>query len=1523
MLRSTTNLVVPKHLQLPRARLKEGFLYVYGKGYTGPEPVFINRMWMSTFFPGIANSPSFGKNRKGLREWATYAAKHMRAGYLNIKKVNDPEHPHFLASIPLAEFNPHSVSTEADRLATWFLDGKTMSDALDANEEHVNKLAEHFSNTAADHEVKEMKVDGAKAIAAMNFLDANGHAQLKDTLMGLRLVHKGSVAVVFADFKISSDISQQLTTNEWMMIRPIDLYPLLLQWVAGQFGYKESAPLAAFPVSKIAKTLPPVQAAQIRINEYGLSIDPKGQPLWLPKQLDNTGRYEDLYSQVGDKGDGHFGLLDVDHVSEMVISGEEVKVKLPANIPVLIDWVNNKYSYTLSSGMLKVQDLSRFKAADDAHIHNILVRQFVTYKTFTTLVSMAITCNVDTTMKFKPEELKAIANDDASVAAKLGGSAGMAIDDYWETAEYFFQTHYNPDIFLKDINEHNPIFGPLSRFCSRAYAAILTNQEVVNTRYAVSTVSVVLGLATLLAKYATQFSEVELRSNALCSAALNQEVTEGWEPSSIPLWANKGMLPHQKKVRNLLKDSPDFAILPVQAGGGKSMLSVTDVLYEIKANRSQPYLILCPAHLVAQYVKEFVFFTAGKVNIVAINNYVVGRNGFERLTKMLDGAPRNTIVVADYDCLRGRQEQVCYGTTSVTVYPIIEFLRQFNFGYAMLDESHYVKNDSQRTRACMVLIADIPKKRLASGTMAHDSPSDLAVQIAMLDPTLFGSREEFNAEFGEDVKGSRVKKWKPGAQQKIMRRIKSRVVVAGAMRKEWAALLPKAIEKFHKVDLTTAQHQVYTAILTEALDKMKEDAKGNKTLQKFFESQGVKIKPSGDDDILEDEDDDGEDAADENAGEDLEALLGFYLARLEQYITAPTRDELGDKLLTGEDRRSPKVNKIIERMYEHLNGGYAGKILVFTNYTASAEEIYEALPPDLKAQALLYVAAEKVETGNVFENDPKKTIMIGVENSMNTGLNLQHVSRLIRVETVWNPGTLEQGNSRVNRPELKKAERREEIFYDWIMADRTLDITKISRLISKVIAVGKFENADDPAYENLPEVEIIPMNAEAIQMLNDWNANLIEYAEAYKEFKQVQADDYKAYKEKHGELKLEAIEVAPTPKDAKLMAHVPYTPGLEIYNAGELGLVRVDEYLRQDASDMEGDDDEKEDKESEMTDKQKKRAELFSSVVGKAVHTEFGDGIVKSVMPKSKKIDVVLPSGYLVRVGISAAFIVTRATTSSKDIRNSLLKAAGDMEITKPVDVLGPTFRRDNMGLRRAEKLKQEQEKERERQKMKVKDVSLELSFNVSNGFLGITYFVEKGGDDASHALQALGFRPVPKFAMAEVKSSRSLVAQFKAWEAKGFTLDESSIKARISEAFQDLNVLLKSGKIGQGVMNFKFASRNALKNFFRDEAKPSTSKEKIKPFPMIEDGKAYIVMQLRGQPAAIKAVRVKVPGVRWEMSTDSLVFYGLDLAHTGQKIKEIEAAGIEIANRADLVKEFKLLKKAKIRNSDDDGMHI
>lgn len=1539
-LRPTTNLIIPPGLTLPRKELKQNFMYVYTGAYTGTGSSFMTRLWASSFFPSITNSPKFGKLRP--RAVADGLAKELPENFLRLKKVDTPNDPHFVVSVPLYQFASHSSERTLRFLMDLFMGQRWSKTLIENTAEQLNEVKE-WNQQAADtpkDQLTERTLPASHVINNMH-LDAVGSEALRQCLLQVRIQSKGLYNVVFADFKIRKEEAQQLTTTEWSMLRAIDLYPLLLHWVRTTFGDRGQAPVASFPVSKIAFSLPPSHVESARVNDLGISVGPDGKPYFLPRSVDKnqTILYEDRYTGAGTRGDGSFALLDTEQGAEAMSSGHEPKTKLPHNMVVAVDWLNNKYSYTNTEGMLSVMDLTRFQPANVAHIHELLHSRSINEKHVSWFVSLGEAAGVPlTAFETLPSDLEDVQSE--TMKQTLSRTAGPLL--WFKSARQSYAQDINDLVPFASISVNGySAMRPLARYFKLIEAAVRANIEPVYLKYSVMTVAEMFSWLVLITHYTDDMPRLKADDAAYRHAALNQGVDPDYEVPSIPLMAsNMGFLPHQKKVRNLLKDSPDFAIMPVQTGGGKSVLLLTDLLLEFKANRNAPYLVLCPSHLVPNYVKEAVYFTGGKLNVIAITNPAIRQNGWKRLQAIMMAAPRNTVVVVALDTLKFRPRTVSYGTTPVDVFPVIDFLRQFKFGYVAIDEAHRIKGATARNKSVMALVADIPKKRLASGTFVHDSPSDLAMTIAALDPTLFGTRDEFNDRYGLEVRGGRVIKWRPNAQREIMQKIRSRVVIAGAMRKEWAAFLPKKVEWVGGVNLTPAQQAVYEDLLNKVIEQIEQDAKTNKALQDFVKGRHTKdnVRDDEADVEAEDEVEDERDDVDEDAGEDLSAMLNPYLARLEQFLVAPGSDPLGAALLKGEDLLSPKVALIYQRIRLHLEGGEAdgkpygpfpGKVIVFCNQVAAAEEIFNSAPPDLKKSGLLYKASEKVEILSQLENNPNKKWVVGVGQSMEEGLNLQFASRIIRASTVWNPGNLEQSNARIERPEFKKAETRPQIFFDTIVANRTFDISKTARLIAKVIAAAKFENADSHLYDEIPDVPVIPMTLDTIRTMNTWervsdtNPGLVEYMKALQVYQEVRNKDYDQYKEdyikKYGEGPvMSPIEVAPTPPDSKLLKYTPYVPGLGLYNEKELGLVRLDEAMNVVTTDEEEEEDEKEVPEGYVDPAIVQRVNELN---GSLAHTEWGDGYIRGLRPGAKMVTVELLNGYRVRVQRSQVFVVGRTLTSNKDIRNQILKAIGDLPVSTPAEVPAdrwiPSTKALEIQKKQADKLRQKEEKQE--QKEKESALNIELTLFVANGFLGIDYLLDDENHMATRVLQAAGFRTTPEYYYSKVVNAKALENQFALWAEKGLQIDPIVLKQGVGDAFNEMLRLLKAGLVRNHTETYKATRQAQVVNFYRLEHRPSNKKDMFKPYPIIQDGVAYIALPATGQAATRLAMQYKRPSYKWIKSEPTLSYFG-SFQQVVSMLQKLEAQGMHISNKRELNKELSRLKLMKVRKVEDDN---
>jgi len=405
-LRPTTNLVVPESLQLDKKAIQRNFFYIYRALYSGPEVLFMTKLWACSLLPSIGNDKRLGSVRGGTRKASKFIMDSTPAGYLSIKKVMGAD-PYFSVSVPLFAFNKNSQAGLSSLLESNLLGyafAKSQPESEPGHKQDMNDLQQRLKTDNAQV-ASDITFMPDKVIANINGLDPRAKAALQSCLQAVQVRMKGGLAVVFGIFKITKEEAQQLTSTHWIELRDIDLYPMLLQWVTTGFGAEGLAPFVAFPISKIAATLPKSHSQFARINKDGISISPNGRPQYLPRELNQTLLYEDRYSQAGTRADGSYALVDINEGASAMEAGTDVKQKLPPNIPVLIDWVNNKYSYTNTSGFLEVEDLTRYRAADVSHIRALLQERILDDKRVIQMAALGRPANVH------PASFKVLASD--------------------------------------------------------------------------------------------------------------------------------------------------------------------------------------------------------------------------------------------------------------------------------------------------------------------------------------------------------------------------------------------------------------------------------------------------------------------------------------------------------------------------------------------------------------------------------------------------------------------------------------------------------------------------------------------------------------------------------------------------------------------------------------------------------------------------------------------------------------------------------------------------------------------------------------------------------------------------------------------------------------------------------------------------------------------------------------------------------------------------------------------------------
>lgn len=404
------------------------------------------------------------------------------------------------------------------------------------------------------------------------------------------------------------------------------------------------------------------------------------------------------------------------------------------------------------------------------------------------------------------------------------------------------------------------------------------------------------------------------------------------------------MFPHQVKCHKTLRKRPEFALLDVAPGGGKTSLGITDIgamLEELGDGHFRP-LILCPDGLIPNWCNDAKLFFGNKWNMIPLNSDIYKRWGEERLTQLIKTAPRNTILVCGVHFLSSVGKDRYYvGGGSVTVSPTVEFIKQFQPNYIGIDESHWFKNPTSARTGLIRSIttaSHVEYLRLFTGTFIANRVDDALGQTSLFNAAALRYEDIFGDENlrGGDTNPETIRE---GAQR-ARRKLETHGAVIRATRKEWAFLLAQPIERFIMVDLEYGPDdtnrdgtpisatdielsKLHDALYAVVMERSLEE------IQKLAE-QAKKSRNGGDDD----DDDDSGSSGGSGGGEDdlglddddpLSVLtpeqLKPYLQRIERLITSPEKDPLFEEIFgaAGVTKYVPrKVKEIYGILEEHF-----------------------------------------------------------------------------------------------------------------------------------------------------------------------------------------------------------------------------------------------------------------------------------------------------------------------------------------------------------------------------------------------------------------------------------------------------------------------------------------------------------------------------------------------------------------------------------------------------------------------------
>lgn len=1081
---------------------------------------------------------------------------------------------------------------------------------------------------------------------------------------------------------------------------------------------------------------------------------------------------------------------------------------------------------------------------------------------------------------------------------------------------------------------------------------------------------------------ATEISESNKKDTSIGASDIHIPGTkEGFE-----------MFPHQVEANQSLRGVPPrFAVLDVAPGGGKTTLLLSDIACLIGEGHIRRPVVLAPNGLVRNWIEDMTKVTGGTWNMIPITTQSYHTWGDERLTKLISTAPRNTIVVVGFSVAKLDVYPVVIGTHVEKISGTLEFLKKFGFDYIAIDESHKLKNATSQIHKCakqLCVSSSAKYIRLATGTLISNRLTDVVGQAALFSSQIFRTAKEYEEENSEPVGDSKLTVFRKDTPKRAREQLAKHCAVITFKRKDWAFMLPRPIEKFIPVRLEKpddeggkAHQLMYEAILNETLEEIKK----NSDLKKLLTGKDVDSEDNddvrGSNEGEENEEEKVVEGAelDDATLQELEAQLNPYLQRLEQLLTDPLGDPFGEIYFKDVDTTkfvSNKVLKIIERIrlnftdfpwikgstynlkdvvdfdglryilmgrpgekltLESYKEPYVsnlppnkdprwkeesrGKVIVFCRYTRTVNAIYRHLPADLQKIAVKFhgEVKNKWDNLNAFKSTPIAKdkgvqILIANEQAISEGHNLQMANRLIRVEAPWAPGDLDQSASRIFRPDPSKKFKRENIYLDWILTNGTLEVSKMGRLISKMVDKTQFDEADNPLYEPIQEYQLplIRMSLDTISAIPNLE-DIGEYIDAYADMAHLQGAEFEEMRQTRPSNML-PLENLPIFKDAAIIEHVPYLPDLEIPDRHDFGLLRLNEYL-QDTDD---------DSAQEIVNDKKK-------LIGRYVHTEFGNGVVVNVgqtgrdgreagnKRKLTRVYVQLASGDLWDADPSMVYLATNLTeetvkqfTPESPWATKRDKALAERVARQLARQQAAEERRakraKEIAKREAERIKARGERNAERNVSRRPKVAapatsrVDLYQVVYNGFLALEAVPEDMNDPA---MSTYKYSQFGDYAYISIPTAMAFDAVLDYLEKK-FVLSNDSVKR--------VNAIVDSFKTrGKKAFVPELAPISEFKNFYTLAHKVSktdaaTKKPIIKLYPVVMNGELLFNVDIDTNPAIKKVINRAIPGCPTKFGDAESLFikFFKSKGDLVRHVKQMRDDGVEVTNYKELVEEVR-----------------
>ena len=389
------------------------------------------------------------------------------------------------------------------------------------------------------------------------------------------------------------------------------------------------------------------------------------------------------------------------------------------------------------------------------------------------------------------------------------------------------------------------------------------------------------------------------------------------------------------KWMNYMYENKMGACLADDMGLGKTLQTIT-MLTRVYPKVTTPSLLIMPRSLLFNWQDELHKFAPQLTYYIYYGN-----------NRDIKEACKHQLVLTTYALIRNDIE---------------DFMHR-RFHYIILDESQNIKNlSSQATQAVFLLRGE---HRLAiSGTPIENNLSELYSMFRFLNPTMFGSIDEFNKQYTYPIQRDGDKEVTESLRRKIfpfmLRRLKKDVVKDLPDRMEQTLYIEMDDE--HK-RFYEERRQYYHTVVHDTIAK-----------------QGI---------------------------EKSQMVMFQALSELRRIASVP--ESLSDGNIS-----SPKLQLLAEQIEELVAGGH--KIVIFFNFIAGIELIGERLTEmGIDYTTMTGSTRDRRSVVERFQNDPECRAMLMTLKTGGVGLNLTVADTVYIVEPWWNKAAEEQAINRLHR----------------------------------------------------------------------------------------------------------------------------------------------------------------------------------------------------------------------------------------------------------------------------------------------------------------------------------------------------------------------------------------------------------------------------------------------------------------------------------------------------------------------------